>query len=147
MASINHQVCVENSMFHMSDQSMNFNSDLMPYRPDIIIGLNGQKVLLNVISAQQTMKDSQKADGQVLLRQRIVKVLNNSQTNMAPVETVAVPITAVVSYDIPNLKLEVKENYNFIEDVTAQMSLEGRARSFPADQFASFAEFSAKFSE
>lgn len=117
MASINHQVCLENNMFHMSDQNMKFNSELMPYKPDIIVGLNGQKVLLNVISAQQTMKDSQKADGQVLLRQRIVKVLNNSKTNMTPVETVSIPITAVVNYDIPELKLEVKEDYNFIEDI------------------------------
>lgn len=78
MASINHQVCLENNIYHMSDQNKYFNSDLMPYKPDIIIGLNGQKVLLNVITAQQTMKDTQKADGQVRMRQRIVRVLNNS---------------------------------------------------------------------
>jgi len=43
----------------------------------MLIGYNGQKVLLNVIPSTQTMRDVKKADGQVLFRQRILRGLHS----------------------------------------------------------------------
>ena len=42
------------------------------------------------------MRDVQKADGGVLFRQKIVRGLNEGDN----VQTVSVPITAVINYDI-----------------------------------------------
>jgi hypothetical protein len=40
-----------------------------PLKPDLIFGYQGNKVLLNVISAQETMLDVQKPDGMTRFRQ------------------------------------------------------------------------------
>lgn len=68
MASIDFERGLTNKLFYLSQQNTTFNSDLMPYQPDLIVGLNGRKVLLSVISAQNTMTDTQKADGNTLFR-------------------------------------------------------------------------------
>jgi hypothetical protein len=36
---------------------MGFNDNQYPYRPDMIIGHKGQKVLMNVIPSSETMRD------------------------------------------------------------------------------------------
>ena len=42
----------------------------------MIIGHNGQKVLLNVITSSQTMRDVKKPDGKIKFRQKILQKLN-----------------------------------------------------------------------
>jgi hypothetical protein len=81
----------------------------MPYKPDLIVGHNGRKVLMNVLPTSETMKDTMRANGQILLRQRILKSLSPKE-----IDTVSVPINAVVKYDIPNLKIEMNDNYDFM---------------------------------
>jgi hypothetical protein len=36
----------------------------MPFTPDMILGIDGRKVLLNVLSAQDSMKDTMRGNGQ-----------------------------------------------------------------------------------
>lgn len=96
MASIDHQTTLENNLFHQNQSELSFNEDKYPLKPDVIMGYKGNKVLLNVITSLQTMRDVQKADGGVLFRQKIVRGLNEGDN----VQTVSVPITAVINYDI-----------------------------------------------
>jgi len=65
MASIDHQTILENNLLQQNEQDLQFNEHRYPYRPDMIIGHKGQKVLLSVIPSTQTMRDVKKADGQV----------------------------------------------------------------------------------
>ena len=83
-----------------------------------MFGYNGEKVLLNVIKAGETMRDTGMPDGSVGFRQRILEGLN---ANHQPVKCVAVPITSIVDYDIANLKLGLKDNYNLVDDVKRQI--------------------------
>jgi len=96
MASIEHQTTMENNLYHQNQAELSFNEDKYPLKPDVIMGYKGNKVLLNVITSLQTMSDVQKADGGVLFRQKIVRGLNSEDN----VQTVSVPITAVINYDI-----------------------------------------------
>jgi hypothetical protein len=65
MASIDHQMSLENNLVYQNEQDVAFNDDKYPYRPDLIIGFKGQKVLMNVITSSETMRDVQKPDGKV----------------------------------------------------------------------------------
>ena len=78
---------------------MAFNDDKYPYRPDLMIGFKGQKVLMNVVTSTETMRDVKKPDGKIKFMQKINKMLNSD----TEVKTVAVPVTAVVNYDIEKL--------------------------------------------
>lgn len=113
MASIDHQMTLENNLVHQNEQDMAFNDDKYHYKPDLMIGFKGQKVLMNVIKSSETMRDVKKPDGKVKFMQRINKLLNSG----TEVKTVAVPITAVVNYDIENLHINMNEDYNFLEDI------------------------------
>ena len=104
---------LENNLVHQSEQDVDFNDDRYPYRPDLTIGYKGQKVLMNVITSSQTMRDVKKPDGKVRFMQKLNQKLN-SETEL---KTVAVPITSVVDYDIEKLKISLKEDYNFLEDL------------------------------
>ena len=99
MASIDHQTTLEDNLVHQNDQEIHFNDDKFPFKPDMIIGHNGQKVLLNVITSSQTMRDIKKPDGKIKFRQKIVEKLNSG------IQTAAIPITSIVDYDISNLKI------------------------------------------
>jgi hypothetical protein len=99
MASIDHQVTFENNMFNTQQMDMQFNDDKYTFKPDVIFGHKGNKVLLNVISSTQTMRDIGKADGQVGFRQRMMKAMNGHEN----IQGVTVPITSVINYDIPAL--------------------------------------------
>jgi len=101
---------------------MRFNSQNYPYNVDLILGHMGSKVLLNVIPATQTMWDTQSPDGSVRFRQKILKGLNAGSN----VETVAIPITSVIKYDIANLKLDLNTSYNFLRDIEKQIGKSGK---------------------
>jgi hypothetical protein len=90
MASIDHQTTLEDNLVNQNEQDMSFNDNKYPFRPDMIIGHNGQKVLLNVIPSSQTMRDVKKPDGTIKFRQRILQKLNEG------IQTVAIPITSIV---------------------------------------------------
>lgn len=63
------------------------------------------------------MRDIKKPDGQTKFRQRILEKLNQG------VQTAAIPITSIVDYDIKNLKIQMKPEYNFMEDLLSQINL------------------------
>jgi hypothetical protein len=42
------------------------------------------------------------------------------------VQTVAIPITSVIRYDIANLKLDMNSNYNFLKDIEKQIGSSGK---------------------
>ena len=63
MASIDHQELMQENMFNQKHSDIDFNEDNYPYTPDVIIGYKGNKILLNVITASQTMSDNKKPDG------------------------------------------------------------------------------------
>ena len=44
-------------MVEQGEQDIEFNDNLYPYKPDIIFGYNGKKILLSVIKSSQTMRD------------------------------------------------------------------------------------------
>jgi len=77
MASIDHQVILEDNLLAQNQQELQFNEHRYPYKPDMMIGYNSQKVLLNVIPSTQTMRDVKKADGRQLFRQRILRGLHS----------------------------------------------------------------------
>lgn len=101
-------------MVQITNQNMYYDEEVTPFKPDLIVGLDGQKVYLNVIAASQTMKDTRRPNGEVLHRQSMLKSLSK-----VPIQTVAVPLNSVVRYDIPNLKIEMKSDYNFVADLTS----------------------------
>ena len=55
---------------------------------------------------------------------------------------VAVPITSVVNYDIENLKIEMNEGYNFMEDFDQQIKNQGGGLANPL-HFGSLSRFGA----
>ena len=65
MASIDHQLTIENNLVHQNEQDFSFNDDKYLYKPDLTIGFKGQKVLMNVVTSSETMRDVQKPDGKV----------------------------------------------------------------------------------
>jgi hypothetical protein len=71
---------------------------------------------LNVITASETMRDIKKGDGRVLFRQRITAGLQEGRDK---VQSMAVPITSVINYDIENLKIEMNDDYNFMADLNS----------------------------
>lgn len=73
---------------------------------------------MNVIPSSETMRDIAKCDGKVAFRQRIVAALQEGQSH---VQSMAVPITSVVKYDIENLKIEMKNDYDFMKDLKSQV--------------------------
>jgi len=98
---------------------MNFNIQNYPYRPDVVMGYKGNKVALNIIPSTQTMWDSKYPDGAVMFKQKILKGLCGKNK---PIETVAIPITSVINYDIKNLKMSMNEDYNFMRHLNSQLS-------------------------
>jgi hypothetical protein len=48
---------LENNLVYQNEQDVTFNDEKYPYRPDLIIGFKGQKVLMNVITSSETMRD------------------------------------------------------------------------------------------
>lgn len=105
----------------------------------MIIGHNGQKVLLNVITSSQTMRDIKKPDGTIKFRQKIQEKLNQG------IQTVAVPITSIVDYDISNLKIQMKPDYNFMDDLLSQ--IKGGSHVINFEELSSFgAQFTRELS-
>jgi len=115
MASIDHQSSLEGNMFEQHRSDLSFNEDLYPYKPDVIFGYQGNKVLLSVIPSTHTMKDTKQPDGEVQFHQRILKALNGEA------KTVAVPITSVIDYDISNLQIKMNDSYDFMADLKSQL--------------------------
>ena len=54
------------------------------------------------------MRDVAKPDGRFAFKSRILKSLSEE-----PIQTVGVPITSVVNYDIENMKLSANSDYSF----------------------------------
>ena len=126
MASIDHQSTLENNLFGQKQLETTFHDGKYPYRPDAIVGLGGSKVLLNVIPASETMRDIKKGDGRVEFRARITAGLQDT----TKVQSMAVPITSVVDYDIANLKLKLNEKYNFAKDLRQQVKFSSKSVDF-----------------
>lgn len=141
MASIDHTELMQNNLFDQNKQDIGQNIENYPYQPDLIVGYKGNKVLLDVITSSQTMRDNQKPDGQMLFRHKILKHLNAADN----IQTASVPITAVISYDIPNLKLSVNENYDFMADIDSQ--LPANMSKTLSINFDSLSAFGARFTQ
>lgn len=139
MASIDHQMSLEENLVAQTDAELSFNAEFYPYRPDIIIGHNGQKVLLDVISASQTMRDVGKPDGSLMFRYKILQGLHEGRQDL---KVVAVPVSSVVNYDIENLKVELKEEYDFMKDFEEQLRNQGGSLANPM-HFDAIAKFGA----
>ena len=113
---------LEGNLLSQTDAALARDEVKYPYTPDIIIGHNGQQVLLEVITASQTMRDIGKPDGSKTFRYRILQGLH---ANTANFKVVAIPVTSVVDYDIENLKVVMNEDYNFLEDMNKQLEEQG----------------------
>ena len=118
MAGIDHQSTLEENLFNQGLIEKNMFGEQFPYEPDFIFGHNGDKILLNVIRAGETMRDVGLPDGAVCFRQRIMSALNGDRER---IKSVTVPITSVVNYDIANLKLSLNEDYNLLDDIKRQV--------------------------
>jgi len=138
MASIDHQDLMQENMFNQREGDVSFNENNYPFRPDLFIGYKGNKVLLDVITSSQTMRDNKKPDGQVLFRHKILKHLN-AEDNM---QTAAIPITSVINYDIGNLQLTVNDQYDFLEDINSQLT---NLKTSMAIDFDELSAFGSKF--
>ena len=89
MANISHSTELRDQMYGQREQEVNFKDSEYPFKPDVIVGYKGHKVLMNVIPSSKTMRDTQQPDGVVKFQQRMLKALNKAEN----VETVAIPIT------------------------------------------------------
>lgn len=118
MASIDHISTLEHTLHGQLEQEVLFKDDEFPYKPDVILGINGSKVILNVTPASQSMRDTGAGDGQVMFRGRINAAL---QKGRCEVQTMAVPVNSVIDYDIENLKIEMREDYNFEKQILSQI--------------------------
>ena len=77
-ASIDHEFFTEGHIVSQGDAILMRDEKKLPYPPDIVIGHNGQKVLLEVVTASQAMRDVGKPDGIQRFRHNILKLLNNN---------------------------------------------------------------------
>lgn len=50
----------------------------------------------------------------------------------------AIPITALVKYDMPNRKIEMNEDYNFVEDMLEQLGPNAQSHSIDLDDLSAF---------
>jgi hypothetical protein len=66
------------------------------------------------------MRDIKKPDGKIKFRQKILQKLNDG------IQTVAIPITSIVDYDISSLKIQMKGDYNFMDDLLSQIEGSGQ---------------------
>lgn len=62
------------------------------------------------------------------------------------VKAVAVPITSVVDYDIEKLKINMKEDYNFLEDIIDQTN-DGNSLTTHSINFDLLGQFGASFTK
>ena len=85
------------------------------------------------------MRDVKKADGQQVFRQRILRGLHPKTDAL---QQVTIPVTSVINYDIPNLKLEMNDNYNFMEDMNKQLGPSAQKSSI---DFSSLGDFGSAF--
>jgi hypothetical protein len=108
----------ETDLFNQTEVDIFQSEGMYHLKPDVVFGFKGHKVLLNVLSAQNTMWDSGAADGGIKFRQKMLRAMNPGKN----IQTIAVPISSVISYDIPNLKIKVKEEYSFIKDMKYQLN-------------------------
>ena len=70
--------------------------------PDILTGVEGEKVAVYLLNNREIMNDSHKADG------RLAHLLKMSHG----VKSVAVAIDSIVDYDLQSFKLKLKESFS-----------------------------------
>lgn len=73
------------------------------------------------------MRDVKKGDGKVEFRSRITAGLHKDRTE---VQSMAVPITSVIKYDIENLKIEMNKKYDFQKDLRQQIKQKDKPLNF-----------------
>lgn len=133
-ASIEHQVIQEKELFENQVLEADIlNVGKYPYKPDIIMGYQGQKVGVFVLPETSVTRDSQQADGAQAFRQRLLQHANPS------IKVAALPVTAVVDYDIAGLKIDLKQNFKFNSLIEGQI---GAPRNNSAD-FSTLSAFGA----
>lgn len=81
------------------------------------------------------MRDVKKADGQQIFRQKILRGLHPESD---AVQQVTIPVTSVINYDIPNLKLELNDSYNFMKDMNEQLGPASQTHTIDFDGLGSF---------
>ena len=92
------------------------NSSIYPYKPDIIMGYKGNKVGVFVLSEINTTRDTQKADGSHRFRMRVLENAHKKHSgSSAPIKTTALAVDHIVKYDIENFKLDLNQDFNFIQ--------------------------------
>ena len=107
---------MENNLVGQTDLDIAYNAEAYPYKPDINFGYKGQKILLSVLPSSKTMSDVDLPDGEFVFHSKILKALSDQ-----PIQTVGVPVAAVVDIDIENLKLGLKKSFDFIECIKKQL--------------------------
>lgn len=70
--------------------------------PDILTGVEGEKVAVYLLNNREIMHDSHKADG------RLSHLLNMNHG----VKSVAVAIDSIVDYDLQSFKLKLKDSFS-----------------------------------
>jgi len=119
-------VSFEENLLNQTELDSRFSRNAYIYKPDLVFGYNGTKVLLDVVTPSQTMFDTKQADGAVKFRQRIMKGLQSDLNSN--VEAVSVTIPSIIDLDIPNYKLSLNQNFDFMQSLLSQFdkkTLEG----------------------
>ena len=87
---------------------------MFPYRPDLLMGYEGQKVGIFVLNDDKVMRDTHKPCGFTAGRMRLVesahKLANKSSTGA--IKSVALPVRSVVEADLANYKLNLRKEFN-----------------------------------
>ena len=87
---------------------------MFPYKPDVLLGYEGQKVGIFVCNDDKVMRDTNGPDGfikgQMLLIESAHKLASKQGT--AAVKGIALPVQRVVDADLVEHKLSLRADFN-----------------------------------
>ena len=90
---------------HQSQQLTLHEEPHSVVKPDILTGVDGKKTALYVLNQSEFMKDTMTADGRTAHFMKL-------NSRFGAVNNVVVPLDSVVTYDLKNFQLRLKDTFN-----------------------------------
>ena len=88
--------------------------EMFPYRPDVLMGYEGQKVGIFVLNDNRMMRDTYGPDGfakgEMLLIESAHDLANKQGT--AKVKNISLPVKRMVDADLKEHKLKLRDDFN-----------------------------------
>lgn len=95
------------------NQADGMYKEMFPYEPDLLLGLEGQKVGVFVLNDDEVMRDSLNADGFADGKMRIVEQAHRLQNKLgaSEIKSVGLPVKRVVDANLQEHKLSLREDF------------------------------------